>query len=73
MTIEGKPEFFFIKRWQESMPQYNVGHTFKLSKIKEDIASNLSGLYLAGGGYEGIGLPDCIDQGEAAVDRILKK
>jgi oxygen-dependent protoporphyrinogen oxidase len=72
MTIEGKPEFFFIKRWQESMPQYNVGHTFKLSKIKEDIARNLPGLYLAGGGYEGIGLPDCIDQGEAAVDRILK-
>ncbi|MFC0473668.1 protoporphyrinogen oxidase [Halalkalibacter kiskunsagensis] len=73
ISIEGKPEFFFIKRWQEAMPQYNVGHTFKMSKIKEDIARNLPGLYLAGGGYEGIGLPDCIDQAEVVVERILKK
>jgi oxygen-dependent protoporphyrinogen oxidase len=73
MKIEGKPEFFIVSRWQEAMPQYNVGHTFKMSKIKEDIARNLPGLHLAGGGYEGIGLPDCIDQGEAAVERILKR
>ncbi|ARK29187.1 protoporphyrinogen oxidase [Halalkalibacter krulwichiae] len=73
MKIKGEPEFFIVTRWKEAMPQYNVGHTFKLNKIKEDIARNLQGLYLAGGGYEGIGLPDCIDQGEAAVERILKR
>ncbi|GAE35124.1 protoporphyrinogen oxidase [Halalkalibacter akibai] len=73
MEIEGDPEFFVVTRWQEAMPQYNVGHTFKISKIKEDLARNLPGIHLAGGGIEGIGLPDCIDQGEAAVERILKK
>ncbi|MDT8862002.1 protoporphyrinogen oxidase [Alkalihalobacillus sp. MEB130] len=73
MTIEGDPEFYFIKRWQESMPQPNVGHTFKIAKIKEDMVRNLSGLYLAGGGYDGIGLPDCINQGEEVVEQILKK
>ncbi|MFD2508353.1 protoporphyrinogen oxidase [Halalkalibacter alkalisediminis] len=73
MKIEKQPEFFIVSRWKEAMPQYNVGHTFKMSKIKEDMARNVSGLYLAGGGYEGIGLPDCIDQGEAVVDQILKR
>ncbi|WP_332631171.1 protoporphyrinogen oxidase [Halalkalibacter flavus] len=73
MTIEGKPEFYFIKRWQEAMPQYNVGHTYKLAKVKEDIVRNLPGLHLAGGGYDGIGLPDCINQGEAAVEQILNR
>ncbi|WP_227937848.1 protoporphyrinogen oxidase [Alkalihalobacillus deserti] len=73
MKIEKQPEFFIVSRWKEAMPQYNVGHTFKMSKIKEDIARNLPGLYLAGGGYEGIGLPDCIDQGEAAVEQIFNR
>ncbi|GAE25905.1 protoporphyrinogen IX oxidase [Halalkalibacter wakoensis JCM 9140] len=71
MSIKGKPEFFYIQRWQKSMPQYNVGHTYRLAKIKEDIARNLPGLYLAGAGYGGIGLPDCIDQGEKAVEQIV--
>ncbi|KHF42027.1 protoporphyrinogen oxidase [Halalkalibacter okhensis] len=73
MTIEGDPEFFIIKRWPSSMPQYNVGHTYKIAKVKEDIVRNLPGLYLAGAGYDGIGLPDCISQGEAVVEQILNR
>ncbi|MCM3762646.1 protoporphyrinogen oxidase [Alkalihalobacillus oceani] len=72
MEIEGQPEFFRVTRWRQSMPQYHVGHTFKIAKIKEDVARNLPGLHLCGAAFEGVGLPDCIDQGEAAVARIVQ-
>ncbi|TWI56237.1 protoporphyrinogen oxidase [Halalkalibacter nanhaiisediminis] len=72
MDINGDPEFYRVTRWKKAMPQYNVGHTYKMAKIKEDVMRNLPGLHLCGAGFEGVGLPDCIDQGEAAVSRILK-
>ncbi len=72
MDIDGEPEFYRVTRWKQAMPQYNVGHTYKIMKIKEDIRRNLPGLHLCGAGFEGVGLPDCIDQGEAAVKRILQ-
>ena len=52
------------------MPQYNLGHPEILKRI--DIAlENHPGLALAGNGYRGIGIPDCIHSGELAVEKVL--
>ncbi len=32
---------------------------------------HLPGIYLAGSSFEGVGLPDCIDQGKTAVSQVL--
>jgi len=57
--------------WDKAMPQYNLGHPEILKRI--DVAlENLPGLALAGNGYRGIGIPDCIHSGELAVERVLK-
>jgi protoporphyrinogen/coproporphyrinogen III oxidase len=71
MRINGHPEFFVISRWKQAMPQYTVGHKERLAKIKERMAAELPGVFLAGSSYEGLGLPDCIDQGENAVRAVL--
>ncbi|EPR27806.1 Protoporphyrinogen oxidase [Geobacillus sp. WSUCF1] len=71
MNIAGQPEFAVISRWKRAMPQYTVGHRERLAKIKEQMASELPGVFLAGSSYEGLGLPDCIDQGEKAVRDVL--
>ena len=52
------------------MPQYNLGHPDKLAKIESALAKH-PGLALAGNGYRGIGIPDCINSGKVAVERIL--
>ncbi|MCP3026736.1 protoporphyrinogen oxidase [Halobacillus sp. A5] len=72
MKIEEKPEFSVVTRWRDSMPQYSVGHKERLQKVTEQLNDKLPGVYLAGASYAGIGLPDCIDQGEAAVEHTLK-
>ncbi|WP_027409017.1 protoporphyrinogen oxidase [Anoxybacteroides tepidamans] len=71
MRINGRPEFAIVSRWKEAMPQYIVGHKERLEAIKSKMAKQLPGVFLAGSSYEGLGLPDCIDQGEEAVKKVL--
>ncbi|WNF37583.1 protoporphyrinogen oxidase [Bacillaceae bacterium IKA-2] len=70
MEIDEKPEFHIIRRWKNSMPQYNVGHKHRIDELKEQLQKQLPGVYVAGGSFAGIGVPDCIDQGEAVVEQI---
>lgn len=71
MNITAEPELAVVTRWKDSMPQYTVGHVQRIQKVKKDLSEQLPGVFIAGGSYEGVGLPDCIDQGEAAVEHIL--
>jgi oxygen-dependent protoporphyrinogen oxidase len=56
--------------WESAMPQYNLGHPEKLAQIDAAL-EKYTGLALAGNGYRGIGIPDCIHSGELAVKKIL--
>ncbi len=71
MKIKGKPEMKVVTRWENVMPQYTVGHKQRVQRVKEQLEQHLPGVFLAGSSYEGIGLPDCIDQGEKAVRDVL--
>lgn len=57
-------------RWEKAMPQYNLGHPQRLQRINEAL-QNYPGLALAGNGFEGIGIPDCIHSGEKASEKII--
>lgn len=72
MNITEKCEFSSVTRWKNSMPQYTVGHKERIEKVKDGLMKELPGVFLAGSSYEGLGVPDCIDQGEAAVKKVLQ-
>jgi oxygen-dependent protoporphyrinogen oxidase len=69
MGIQAVPVLHSIARWPNSMAQYTVGHEQRLRQI-ESIVQGIPGLHLAGNGYRGIGLPDCIKAGKEAATRI---
>ena len=71
MTITRNPDFSIVSRWKDAMPQYTVGHKLRLATIKEQLKKELPGVFLAGASYGGVGVPDCIDQGEEAVRNVL--
>jgi oxygen-dependent protoporphyrinogen oxidase len=71
MDITLNPDFAIVSRWKNSMPQYTVGHKQRLTDIHEHMNRELPGVFLAGASYGGVGLPDCIDQGETAVTNVL--
>ena len=58
--------------WDKAMPQYNLGHPDILKRLDAALERH-PGLALAGNGYRGIGIPDCIHSGELAVEKALKR
>jgi oxygen-dependent protoporphyrinogen oxidase len=58
--------------WDKAMPQYNLGHPEKLKQIDAAL-EKYPGLALAGNGYRGIGIPDCIHSGEVAIEKLERE
>lgn len=71
MGIEIEPERNWVFRWEKAMPQYNLGHPERLERI-EAIMKEYANLVLVGNGYHGIGLPDCINSGIMAAEKLIQ-
>src|SRR5246500_5120342 len=70
LQLRAEPLFARVFKWRSAMAQYGVGHLERLERI-EALRQKLPGLALAGNGYSGIGVPDCVRSGTAAVDTTL--
>lgn len=70
LGITSNPLFAEVSKWQNSMPQYEVGHLDRVASIENSV-HDLPGLALAGNAYRGAGIPDCIRSGETAAQRLL--
>jgi oxygen-dependent protoporphyrinogen oxidase len=70
LGVTADPLVSRVFRWDKAMPQYNLGHPERLKRIDAALEHHPD-LALAGNGYRGIGIPDCIHSGELAVERIL--
>ena len=71
LGITADPLLQRVFLWDKAMPQYNLGHPEILKRIDAALEKH-PGLALAGNGYRGIGIPDCIHSGELAVLKILE-
>jgi oxygen-dependent protoporphyrinogen oxidase len=70
LGIEAEPIFHRIYRWHRANPQYDVGH---LDHVEEIEAALPEGLYVTGSPYRGVGLPDCVHQGQQTATRVLSE
>jgi len=70
LGIDREPLLVKVYRWPRSMPQYHVGHLQRLDRI-EGLLQQTPGIYVAGAGYRGVGIPDCIHDGARAAERVL--
>ena len=64
LGVLGEPELMRVHRWPRGMPQYVLGHPERLTQIEDALVAH-PGLALAGAAYRGVGIPDCIQSGEA--------
>lgn len=69
--LTAEPGFVEVNRWMKAMPQYTLGHLDRLNQI-EAALSRYGGLILTGAGYRGVGIPDCIRDGAAAAERVVR-
>ena len=71
LEIEGDLVEWRVSRWIDAFPQYAPGHDRLVAAIERDLRSDMSGLFLAGAGYKGIGIPACINQGNQSAEATL--
>ncbi len=69
MGLRVAPEASRAYRWIKAMPQYSVGHKARVEQI-EDRVRRHPGLHLAGNGYTGLGIPDCVRRSERIAGSI---
>ncbi len=70
MGIEAQPEFALTTRWNNAMPQYTVGHLERVHNLRVALAKQYPQLLVCGSGYNGVGIPDCIGQGEEVARQL---
>jgi oxygen-dependent protoporphyrinogen oxidase len=67
--VHAAPLFTRVFRWPDGYPQYDVGHLERVAAIE---AALPSGIVVAGSSYRGVGVPDCVHQGELAAAKIVE-
>jgi oxygen-dependent protoporphyrinogen oxidase len=70
LGLRAEPLFARVYKWKSAMAQYGVGHLERLDRIQR-LRQQLPKLALAGNGYRGIGIPDCIRSAQEAVRQVL--
>ncbi len=63
------PTLTTVRRWPNSLPQYEVGHQHHITQLDELVA-RLGNLTLLGNAYRGVGLPDLIRDARSAARKI---
>jgi oxygen-dependent protoporphyrinogen oxidase len=72
LRLDAEPLAVRIYKWRASMAQYSVGHLERLDRIAQAV-QRVPGLALAGNGYRGIGVPDCVRTGREAATQIIQR
>lgn len=71
LGLTADPVISRVYRWPAGMPQYNLGHLDRVGLAESRLAAYAT-LAIAGNGYHGVGIPDCIHSGETAATRIAE-
>ncbi len=70
MGVTAEPESWHIVRWPRALPQYAVGHLDRIAAVERALES-LPGLVATGAAFRGVGVPDCVRQGQEAARALL--
>jgi oxygen-dependent protoporphyrinogen oxidase len=70
LGVREAPLFSWVQCWSRGMPQYNLGHLDRLTRI-DRILAELPGLALAGNSYRGVGIPDTVYSSMQVAEQAL--
>ncbi len=72
LKIKARPQWAKVYRWPRSMPQTPLGHTKRIRRIYS-LFDKQPCLNIAGGAYDGLGIPDCVRTGEEAAISVMSE
>lgn len=73
LGITGQPVTYDVTKWHDVMPNYHIRHHQIVESLENKIANSYPNVILAGCSYYGVGIPDCIANGEKTAGRIMEQ
>jgi oxygen-dependent protoporphyrinogen oxidase len=73
LGITGQPITYDVSKWHDVMPNYHIRHHQIVDSLEKKMAIRYPNVILAGCSYYGVGIPDCIANGEKTAEHILEK
>jgi oxygen-dependent protoporphyrinogen oxidase len=70
LGIRAEPLWSKIYRWPRSNPQYDVGHLEHVAALESLCPA---GMLLCGSAYRGVGIPDCVRQGQEVAAKAFAR
>jgi oxygen-dependent protoporphyrinogen oxidase len=70
LRLKEPPRSHLVTRWDDALPQYTVGHLDRVAGAELALAQR-GPAFLAGAGYRGSGIPDCIRGAKEAAASVL--
>ena len=67
--LRGKPVAQRVYRYEQAIPQYEVGHQALLEGIEARLGA-FPGLFLTGNSYRGVSVNDCIREGKKTAKEV---
>lgn len=64
--LEAEPVAHHVQRWPDGLPQYALGHTDRVRRVRTAVA-RVPGLAVAGASYDGVGIPAVVASADLAV------
>ncbi len=71
LGVQGDPLKVWSARHHRVMPQYELGHLDLVAGLEGRLAAH-PGLFLAGNGFRGVGIPDCVRQAREVAGRAVR-
>jgi len=72
LGITAAPASSEVTDWTDSMPNYIITHRQNVEMLENELATSYPGIWLAGCSYYGVGIPDCIENGQLTAKKITK-
>ena len=72
MGLKDDPVFSAVSRWDRANPIMEVGHFERLRRIDRALEA-ARGLFVTGGGYRGVGIPDCVRDARNVAQNVARR
>jgi len=69
LAIRKEPVFSNVTVWQRAIPQYNLGHTARISAINA-LRARFPGLYFSGNYLNGPAIGACVEHAMKVADEV---
>ncbi|AJS61447.1 protoporphyrinogen oxidase [Paenibacillus sp. IHBB 10380] len=73
LGITGQPISYDVTKWHDVMPNYHIRHHQIVESLEKKMANSYPNIILAGCSYYGVGIPDCIANGETTAKLIMEQ